>query len=119
MYIYWIVFSCKQGLNIQLTSTKSVASFGILNGDHLSWFGFGGHFEKSLVKLSCFRGLNGRWWTAGRIRYNQLDYIIIIIQEWGLISEWHLLLLVSLGHVKAVPDSCSAYNPYGHTWGEF
>lgn len=31
----------------------------------------------------------------------------------------HLLWFVSLGQVKAEPDSCSAYNPYGHFWGLF
>lgn len=47
--------------------------------------------------LDAAKVLNGSCPTDGRILYNQL------------------LLFSLLGAVKALPESCSAYSPYGHT----
>ena len=39
----------------------------------LAWFGFGGHFEKSLVQLPLSIGSNEEWTADGLIRYSQLE----------------------------------------------
>jgi hypothetical protein len=86
-------------------STKSVGSTGIGSGSQRSWFGgVGGTSAESpnsaTSRCRPVNGSNGRCTAAGRIRYS------------------HARRLWPRGAVNAVPDSCSAYSPYGARCGE-
>ena len=83
-------------------STQSTCSepAGMLKGFHLIWFGLGGWSDHWVVRNFWLYGWNGWCFTEGRILYSQA------------------LWLLSLGAVKAVPLSCSAYRPKLHTCTE-
>jgi hypothetical protein len=80
-------------------SMKSVGSAGSGSGSQRSWFG-GTSMSKRLTMRPSPMRRNGPCIAAGRIRYSQLRR------------------LCARGAVNAVPDSCSAYSPYGGRCGE-
>src|ERR1700689_3612782 len=81
-------------------STKSVGAAGSAKGSHRSWFGDKGASFAGSSNRACTKRWNGRCITEGRILYNQERR------------------LTCRGAVNAVPENCSAYNPYGQRCGE-
>ncbi|MNS65315.1 hypothetical protein D3C72_984750 [compost metagenome] len=82
-------------------SRKSVGAAGIGSGFQRSWFGVTGPWPNVLSQPAApSNASNGLCCAPGRMRYSQ---------------ERRFSLR---GAVKAVPESCSAYRPYGHCCGE-
>ena len=86
---------------VTMPSMKSVPAAGVGSGSQRNWLGEGGTSLKLLWKRLCAMASNGRCTAPGRMRYS------------------HERRLCARGAVKAVPESCSAYRPYGAFCGEF
>ncbi len=86
---------------VTMPSIKSVGASGIGSGLQRIWFGDGATSSKRLTIRDCSILTKDSCTAAGRIRYS------------------HERRLCARGAVKAVPESCSAYRPYGARCGEF
>lgn len=71
------------------------------SGSQRSWLGSTVACAKSAASPACAMGTRRLCITDGRTRYSHARWL-----------RWR-------GAVKALPDSCSAYRPYGQRWGAF
>src|SRR5262245_10402205 len=86
---------------VTMPSMKSVGVVGMAGGLQRIWFDDGGTASKRLRNRDGATSVNGLCTAPGRMRYS------------------HERRLWARGAVKAVPDNCSAYRPYGARCGEF